>query len=294
MNTLNRTIIIASLFLSSLLFAQEGGIGTNSTKLLAYDLQPVKADVSEITPFLVPEETVTSEKKSPILAGLLSLVIPGAGQVYNGDYWKAGLFLGAEAGMIITALAYEKKGDDKTVEFEAYADKNWDMVKYTEWILKYKTELGLPDSASVTINPNTALAPWERVDRDQLNYWEGKIFSHRIYPHGHQQYYEMIGKYLQFTYGWSDTEPASVERNSPKPGSQFDVYRNMRGEANDYYAVTSTMIKLILVNHLVSVVDAIISTVLDNKAIDISLRSGVINTGSKIEPTGSIQLAVGF
>ncbi len=294
MNTLNRTIIIALLLLSSSLLAQEGMKEINGIQLLAYDLQPVKADISEITPFSASAEAVTSEKKSPILAGLLSLVIPGAGQIYNGDYWKAGLFLGAETGLIVTALAYEKKGDDKTVEFEAYADKNWDMVKYTEWILKYKTELGLPDSASVSIDPNASLAPWERVNREQLNYWEGKIFSHRIYPHGHQQYYEMIGKYLQFTYGWLDTPNSSVERNSPKPGSKFDLYRNMRGEANDYYAVTSTMIQLIVVNHIVSAVDAIISTVLDNKAIDITLRSGMINTGSSLEPTGNIQVAVAF
>lgn len=38
-------------------------------------------------------------KKSPTWAVVQSLIIPGLGQFYNEDYWKAPLFLGAAAGL---------------------------------------------------------------------------------------------------------------------------------------------------------------------------------------------------
>ena len=50
-------------------------------------------------------------KKSPILAGVLSFLIPGAGEVYTEEYLKAGIFLAIEAAVITTAVVYDGKGD---------------------------------------------------------------------------------------------------------------------------------------------------------------------------------------
>ena len=38
----------------------------------------------------------TENKKSPLLAGILSLVLPGAGEFYVGDYLKTAIFLTIE------------------------------------------------------------------------------------------------------------------------------------------------------------------------------------------------------
>ena len=57
------------------------------------------------TPFgeSLPQISLQSEnKKSPFLAGLFSFVIPGSGEVYAGNYWKAAIFLVIEAAVITT------------------------------------------------------------------------------------------------------------------------------------------------------------------------------------------------
>ncbi len=79
-------------------------------------------------------------KKSPMLAGILSLLIPGAGEIYSEEYLKAGIFVALEAAVITTAVIYDNKGDDKTTEFQNYADDytnpdhNWSVVRYAEWL----------------------------------------------------------------------------------------------------------------------------------------------------------------
>lgn len=47
-----------------------------------------------VTPTFTEDATIDTnsvviKKKSPKVAGLLSAVVPGAGQIYNGSYWKA-------------------------------------------------------------------------------------------------------------------------------------------------------------------------------------------------------------
>ena len=67
-----------------------------------------------------------------------------AGQVYNEDYWIAGVFVVIEAALITTAVVYDNKGDDQTEYFESYADDytnpdhNWSVVRYAEWLVEYE------------------------------------------------------------------------------------------------------------------------------------------------------------
>ena len=68
-----------------------------------------------------------TEKKSPVTAGVLSLVLPGAGQFYNGSIVKSIIFIAIEAAVITTAVIYTKKANDKTTEFQNFADQNWDV-----------------------------------------------------------------------------------------------------------------------------------------------------------------------
>ena len=82
-------------------------------------------------------------RKIPVLSGILSAVIPGAGQIYNEDYWIAGIFLAAEAALIYVGLTYDKKGDDQTASFEKYADQNWSVVDYAEWLVEYEGADGI-------------------------------------------------------------------------------------------------------------------------------------------------------
>ncbi len=54
-------------------------------------------------------DSAAARVRNPFAAGLLSAVVPGAGQLYNRNYVKSVLFLGAEGGLVAAAIyrAYE-------------------------------------------------------------------------------------------------------------------------------------------------------------------------------------------
>jgi hypothetical protein len=208
------------------------------------------------------EITVSKDKKNPMIAGLLSLVLPGAGEFYSGEYLKAAIFLGMEVAIVTTALTYDKKGDDQTEVFEGFADQNWSVVKYAEWLNRF-------EGATIPINSNTALPPWERVNWDSLNAYEKK-FSHKLPKHGDQQYYELIGKYPQYSPGWNAFDPNEPDYHVLP--TIFLEYSKMRGEANDHYAVASTAVKIMYINHFLSLIDAVWSAISFNSDIALSVR----------------------
>ena len=49
------------------------------------------------------------KQKSPLKASLLSTFIPGAGQIYNGKYWKAPIVWGGFTGLVLMYDFYSKK-----------------------------------------------------------------------------------------------------------------------------------------------------------------------------------------
>lgn len=213
----------------------------------------------------------TNEKKSPLLAGLFSLILPGAGEVYAESYWKAGIFFAVEATAIAIGLSNDKKGDDKTVEFQNYANQNWNVVKYAQWLLANKAALGIPAECNITIDPNAALQPWERVNWAELNVCEAK-FSHKLEQFGRQQYYEMIGKYPQFNHGWVDQLDDATPEYNANLTSMFLYYAGMRGKANDYYNVATKSVMVIYINHFLSALDGVWSAITFNKDLQISYR----------------------
>jgi hypothetical protein len=206
-------------------------------------------------------------KKSPMLAGLMSLIVPGAGEVYNGEYLRAGIFVALEATLIIVGLHYDNKGDDQTDKFENYADGNWSVVKYAEWLNAHPKTA---DVQQISIDNTTpGLEPWERVNWSELNAAEkANSYSHSLPRHGEQQYYEMIGKYPQFSGGWNDFSSDDYHDISPN----FTYYSGMRGQANDFYNVAAKAVIGIYLNHFLSALDAVWATIMNNKELSVNMR----------------------
>jgi len=226
------------------------------------------------------------EKRSPLLAGLMSIIIPGAGEVYNGDYWKAGAFVALEATLIIVGLHYDHKGDTQTDKFQNYADGNWSVVKYAEWINTHR-------GGTITINPDESLPSWERVNFSELNAAERTNgFSHSLPRHGEQQYYEMIGKYPQFSGGWNDFSAADPDYHDVS--ANFLSYSHMRGKANDYYNVAAKAVIGIYINHFLSTLDAVWSTISYNKKLSVSMRVNNIQNGYSTEFSPAVNLKYNF
>ncbi len=268
--------LILITFITSISFSQTKDKIVLSGNLSA-DAKIVFNNFSEpATPqFIYPVEN----KKSPILAGVMSLLIPGSGEIYVGEYLKAGIFIALEAAVVTTAIVYDGKGDDKTTEFQNYADDytnpdhNWSVLKYAEWLITY--EQGDPNMI-LSNDPNRP--PWEQVDWDLLNASEKG--SHKLPPHGDQQYYELIGKYHQYSSGWNDfTGGGNKDQISPN----LIYYSGMRGEANDFYSVASTAVIGIYVNHFLSALDAVWSAAQFNKDLAVKVRLENIQLTNRTE-----------
>jgi hypothetical protein len=267
-----KKIFVLLVLLSSFAFAQEITDSENKlTGILFTDSRITLEEFNEPSlPVFIPMQ---ANKKSPFLAGVLSLIIPGAGEIYTGEYLKAAVFIALEAGLVTAGLIYDKKGDDKTTEFQNYADQNWDVVKYADWIVdNTQQEIG--------IDKNTqGLLPWERVNWQQLNNAErnagsilGGGFSHTLPPHGDQQYFEMIGKYRQYSPGWNDYNTLENGSNWNLTTANMLFYAGERGKANDYYNTASAFVIGIYINHFLSALDGVWSAINYNDNLAVNMR----------------------
>ncbi|MBI3788772.1 MAG: hypothetical protein HY276_11025 [Ignavibacteriales bacterium] len=204
------------------------------------------------------------QKKSPLLAGLFSAAVPGAGEFYTQSYWRAGGFLAAEVALWVVYAAYTSKGNDQTDLFQNYADDHWSVVRYAEWIQQYAGQLNPDADCSGLVTGNGSQPPWERVDWARLNSCEdviakkpGNGFTHRLPRRPEQQYYELIGKYPQFAGGWDDgTTITPADIVASKVSLRFLDYAAMRGKANDFYNIASTSASVLVANHILSALDA--------------------------------------
>ena len=222
------------------------------------------------------------EKQNPFMNGLYSLVLPGAGQYHSERYTKSAIFLCAEVALVVYAVVNNHNGDKKTAQFQSYAEAHWDAVRYAKWIETFgKAEYG-PSNVTFTIGDYDAIRNGK--DFSKINEWEQgshKLgFSHQLPKYGEQQYYELIGKYNQFKFGW-DTYPDLNNDGIPdSDGGRYDDlipqqlkdYAAERGKANDYYYAASFAVSALVINHVISAIDAFLSTKNYNNEVSASLN----------------------
>jgi hypothetical protein len=237
--------------------------------------------VSSFAPvqFALPEDgTAARSRRSPVLAGALSLVLPGAGEVYSGSYLLGAGFFALEAAGWFFNIRYNSRGDDATSVFQDFADSHWSAVRYAQWLNQNAKNFDGSDDRLIQIpidQTTPGLQDWQRVDWGTMNKVESAIpvFSHRLPAHGEQQYFELIGKYDQYSYGWDDktsTGDGWSDYRSISP--RFHYYSQQRGHANDLYNTASTIASLIVVNHILSMVDAAWAAVRFNQHVDFHTR----------------------
>jgi hypothetical protein len=243
---------------------------------------------------IVKHNFQVENKKSPILGGLMSILVPGAGEIYAGEYWKAAIFIAVEAAAITMAVIYDKKGDDKTTEFESFANQNWDIKRYAEWTLNnlpvLNASLNASDYRDLVINPSDGTVNWSELNK--LERAIGNGYSHTLAQFGDQQYYEMIGKYPQFSHGWSDSNPLDTDYHILS--LYFKSYSTMRGDANDLYSTASTAVIFIYVNHFLSALDAAWSVANFNSELAMKIRLEQINLAGRTEFVPTLNFAFSF
>ncbi|MEO8210820.1 MAG: hypothetical protein ABI840_09665 [bacterium] len=206
-------------------------------------------------------------EKSPYLGALFSGIIPGTGEFYSKHYLKGAIFLAIETGLWIAYGSFQSQGNEQTDQYEAFANQNWSINKYAQWLVQQ----GFSGSGAIT-DPLTSN---HEVLRREVNIVEAQNFSHQLPPFGDQQYYELIGKYQNFVPGWGDADLMVVNRNNyiSYKTAMYTGYSYDRQQANDYYNNASTMTSLVIVNHVLSAADAAWSVSMFNK--NLKVKTGV-------------------
>ena len=183
------------------------------------------------------------KSKSTSKGFLLSLLLPGAGEYYAESKIKAGVFLGLEALLWVGYLSYHGKAENKEDEYIDFANTNWSKEAYSDSMLTiYGVDID-------TIQTGTKL----------VSDYDSVVIVEHLPDTKTQQYYEMIGKYDQFRYGWDDFD----RENFLTPHRNF--YLNLRDDSNKLFDNARYSLIAIIGNHILSGFDAVWSVKRYNK-----------------------------
>lgn len=232
----------------------------------------------------VPKKNAPAKKSffhtissKPGLAFLSSAAVPGLGQMANGQWVKAGIFLTIEAAALTYHVILQKRGDMLTRRYHTYADHNWSVVKYARFLVDYHNYYFPNDPISYNSLANSGYQlgtssadtrdDWKRVNINAIRQLEsqtyyngtsGNAFSHSIPDFGSQQYYELMSKYYQFGPGWKDFNVALGSIQWDPNGMSYDWHNGARKAAdfNDNLRSASRLLTLAIANHFVAAFDA--------------------------------------
>ena len=169
-------------------------------------------------------------EKSPKTAFLLSLLVPGLGEFYAGTKMRAAGFMGAEAFTWLAYSSWRGKGNDIKAEFRVFADQNWNEARYRAWQAYNASQL------------------------ESQQYFETETLPSK--SQDIQQYYELIGKYAQFVYGWDDVTSAFTTDNMSVQSNLRQQYETRRNDSNKYLKRASVVTGLAVLNRIASAIHA--------------------------------------
>ena len=269
-----------------------------------YDFTPNTEGPSEVDILMQGDVIkINTSRKDARLAMAMSMLIPGAGNFYADSrsvtsyIWPV-LEIGLWAGYIY----FRSEGDKATDDYEKYADQNYNRDQQKEVQEKFKDFLKR-ENYEHTVYDDTF---W-RLDDDNT-----------------QHFYEDIGKYDKYIFGWNDwylayatstdgTQPDSIHfegngaeadftwtSNEPLNDAYLDYpddekysklrteYIQMRADAEDEYDKASLVGFGIILNHMLSAADAVRLTIKHNTenlvANDIKLNYCVTQRNSQLTP----------
>lgn len=257
-------------------------------------LQTGQSFTPSIWPFSNKDGDAPAVKpKSTRKAFFLSLILPGLGEAYVGSK-RSLAFLGVEAFSWWIYSSYTKKGEDKESEYRSYADTYWHYsdvfdsegdtldYDYFRWLKFHFNEIGiLPGGLSP--NNHVLIDSLLKLTVDEEN---SNIYGHSVHnlpPTKTQQYYEMIGKYKHFSYGWEDIEDNNQTIRQEDGSIKFDEgidiivspmrshYEDLRDDSNQKIKTGQRGVHLMIINRVVSAIDAARMAYSHNKKMDSEL-----------------------
>jgi hypothetical protein len=288
----------------------------------AVDEQPALADrqvidirTAGIWPFgkkdAAPADAKTVVPKSPRKAFFLSMLLPGLGEYYVGA--KRGfVFMGVEAVAWWMYMSYTKKGNDLDKEFKQFAETNWrysagdSQYSYVEWLAAQMRANDLSDASLPRNYADLAKNPayMDSITQALIDRSVSGV-SHALPSTKTQQYYEMIGKYPQFVYGWADIvgystdsqgvkhyfNPSLVDSLGNPKGNYGENLRTVESPMRNHYVDVrydsnqnlkrgQNGIELMIVNRVISAIDAARLAYHHNKGLESELSMVRVNVVS--------------
>jgi hypothetical protein len=161
---------------------------------------------------------------SPFLAGLLSAVVPGSGQLVQGQR-RGWLYLGAEAVIWFSYFALHGAGDQSREDYQEFADDHWDLERYAG-----------PDGESPATGCGEDLGPTENFPQEKAELLD-------LRENDRDGFYDEIGINTVYACGWD----AQGNRGT---------FQGMRNHANDLFGASNVVASVAVLNHLVSAIDA--------------------------------------
>ncbi len=171
---------------------------------------------------------------------VMSAVLPGLGEAVTG-HMRGYFLMAADVASIGASVHYDQVGDDREDEYIAFADAHWSEDRWEEAL---RTE----DQAE-----------WFGTDYQSKD--EVPLYVSR--EEDAREYYENLGKWDIFWYGWEDSKPRSitdpVDWDWAHPPAEFmtplrDQYLDMRTASNDAYDKSNTFRSISLILRVFSVV----------------------------------------
>ena len=242
-------------------------------------------------------------------ATFYSSIVPGSGQYFiNNDKFKGMFLLGLEI-IALSGYSYNKsKANKYKIDYQNYGDNHWNFLrwcsKYYEWDVVgdeffeifSNTETGLYpdiwqdshhinfwyDNAGINTFVSTSSSSFEDLytdicgnPDDCFDNMENFIVTNNIIIEKDHHFYENIVKYNHFYAGWDDSVDG-IELSTTSNGYKTAVspskinYRNIYDQSISKYQLSDIFLNIILFNHFISTLDALIVSKLLNSNLSLS------------------------
>ncbi|MBC8366395.1 hypothetical protein H8E52_03200 [bacterium] len=218
-----------------------------------------------------------------------SLLMPGMGEYSLGYKTRAYAHWAVEAGGWYGVVHYRNVGFDRRYEYEAYADVHWSEGRWrSAWSEDWLDHEDAWDELCAS-----AVA----FDESHITYDDNENPVHYLdthfapYDEDPQHYYENLGKYDWYRWGWDDYDCADDHLN-PRPGDHRYIYGKMRNSSDDAFNTAHNILTAMLLARVVSLVDTYIILVrLDHGSSDQAIRDGW-RMSYQIEDRGGFRLGM--
>jgi hypothetical protein len=185
----------------------------------------------------------TGRRKRTIISVLCSAVLPGLGELYlyretrdNGILARVPLFMAVEGYLWYGYAHNYSKGKDLKQDYMDYADEHWSLERFLEQHPCCDGIDGCDD--------------WQQYN-DYCSEQGTYFFLYTPLEMDEEEYYENLGKYDAFMFGWDDWQ--SIDE-SWTPHRTY--YWSLRIESDKYLLRADRHLMLLIVNRVVSMIDA--------------------------------------